>query len=97
MKITEQITVKLNAKRFRPLMKELESFAGDGLIECPSDLVGKALFYCYYSIYHKRDDRDGKSVVEFVSEKSGEQKSELILNFLKEYHTFKKHGLKDKE
>ena len=94
MSITDQITIKLNAKKFRPLLKKLESFAGQGLVSCDSDLVGKALFYCYYSIYVKKPDCNNKTVFEIVSEMCKKDKPEMVLNFLNEYSDFKKHGLK---
>jgi hypothetical protein len=94
VKITEQITIKLNAKRFRPLLKKLEAFGGHGLTDSDSDLVGKALFYCYYSIYCKKPDCKNMSTFEMVSAMSGKEKPELVLNFLNKYAEFKKQGLK---
>jgi hypothetical protein len=93
-KITDQITVKLNAKKFRPLLEKLESFAGKGITECNSDLVGKALFFCYYSIYDKKPDCNDKTTFQIISEMTGMEKPEMLLNFLQAYSEFKKQGLK---
>ena len=92
--MTKQITIKLNESRFRPLMDKLRAFGGEGLVDSDSDLVGKALFYCYHSIYYKNPELGDKTSYDVISEKSGAGKSELLLKFLNMYHQFKKKGLK---
>lgn len=93
-KITDQITIKLNAKRFKPLIEKLENFAGKGITECNSDLVGKALFFCYYSLHDKKPACNDKTAFQIISEISGMGKPELLLDFLQAYSTFKKNGLR---
>ncbi len=96
--MTEQITIKLNYKLFRPLMDKLVMFGGNGITESDSDLVGKALFFTHFFVHHRFPERGNKTDYEMLSEMVGKEKSEMLLTFLGEYHKFKKEGIaKDKE
>jgi len=75
-------------------MDKLNEFAGTGLSTSDSDLVGKCLFYSYFSIFCKVHDRNTKSGFEVLGESSNLESSEMILNFLQAYSLFKKQGLK---
>lgn len=93
VKITKQITIKLNEERFRPLVEKLNEFAGTGLAASDSELVGRCLFYCYFSIFSKTSDAGTKSGFEKLQEVAGIDSSEMILRFLQDYSKFKKGGL----
>ena len=90
-----QITIKLNSELFRKLLEDLRKFAGQGVAESDSDLVGKALFACYYFITQKQEKFDGKTDFEMLSELKNQDISEGLVKFLNDYYTFKKKGLEE--
>jgi hypothetical protein len=89
--MTEQITVKLNKKMFRPLLDEIRTFGGEGMYDSDSDLVAKSLFFTYYFMQVKQ--KSGKTIMETVMQARNLEKAEAVLSFLNDYFTFKKHGL----
>ena len=89
--MTEQITVKLNKKMFRPLMDELRAFGGNGMYDSDSDLVAKSLFFCYFFTSVKQ--KSGKTGLETIMQFRNLEKAEAMLTFLNDYYTFKKQGL----
>jgi hypothetical protein len=92
--MTKQITIKLNHDHFRPLLEELKLFAGTGITESDSDMVGKALFFCHQSVIQRIPQRNHKTHFEILTDNIGISKSDAILYFLNNYSDFKKKGLK---
>jgi hypothetical protein len=90
--LTEQITIKLNKKQFRPLMDQLKAFGGQGITESDSDLAGKCLYFTYFFVYEKQDN--GKSFIDDYFDNKGMNKAEGILKYLNAYYAFKKQGIK---
>lgn len=89
--MTEQVTIKLNKKTFRPLLDELKTFGGQGVTESDSDLVGKCLYFAHFFIFEKQEN--GKPIYDNYFEKKNIGKAEGILKFLNLYYTFKKQGI----
>lgn len=90
--MTEQITLKLNKKTFRPLLDKLKSFGGDAITESDSDLAGKCLYFSYFFIQEKQNN--GKSFIDDYFDNKGLNKAEGILKYLNAYYAFKKNGIK---
>ena len=90
--LTEQITLKLNKKTFRPLLDKLKSFGGDAISESDSDLAGKCLYFSYFFIYEKQDD--GTTLYDKYFETRDIGKAEGLLKYLNAYYAFKKEGIK---
>jgi hypothetical protein len=91
--MTEQIVIKLNKKRFRPLLDKLEDFGGECLAESDSDLVAKCLYFCYFFCYTRNKERGNKTNYQIFTEMLKLDKSDAILTFLSAYNKFKKKGL----
>ncbi len=91
--VTKQITIKLNEEKFRPLIDKLNEFSGTGLATSDSELVGRCIFYTYFSIFSKVHNQNTKSGFEVLQDCSGQDSSELIMTFLQEYSSFRKKGL----
>jgi hypothetical protein len=90
--LTKQITLKLNYNQFRPLLDELAKFAGKGMSDSDSDLAAKALFYAYRS-FTKKHPELGKTTFDITTEARNISRSEALLEFLNDYHRFKKEGI----
>ncbi|MBW2964207.1 hypothetical protein KY363_01995 [Candidatus Woesearchaeota archaeon] len=90
--MTEQITIKLNKKTFKPVIDDLKSFGGAGLTDSDSDLAGKCIYFVHFFLFEKQES--GKSVYEDYFDRKGITKADGILKFLNSYYTFKKQGLK---
>jgi len=86
--MTDQITVKLNEKLFRPLIEDIDKFTGPGMVKSDSDLVAKCIFFTHQFMYKKQDSLGGKTLWEVLQEQSGREKPEMILTFLKNYSEF---------
>ena len=88
--MTNQITIKLNEKRFKPLL--------DKLIECGcdtsknySECVGKCLFFLNQFMLEKQKELNDKTRFEFLLEKSDISKDEFIIKLLADYNKFIKN------
>lgn len=90
--MTEQITIKLNKKTFRPVLDKLTNFAGTGICESDSDIAGKALFYAYRATC-KKHEKINKTTFDVITEIRGLSKPEALLEFLNDYYGFKKEGI----
>ncbi|MBN1544323.1 hypothetical protein JW898_02570 [Candidatus Woesearchaeota archaeon] len=75
-------------------MNKMNEFSGTGLAASDSELVGRCLFYCYFSIFYKTHDNNTKSGFHVLQKYSGLDSSDMILSFLRAYSLFKKGGLK---
>ncbi|MBW2964206.1 hypothetical protein KY363_01990 [Candidatus Woesearchaeota archaeon] len=90
--MTEQITIKLNKKMFRPVIEKLKEFAGTGMFDSDSDIAGKALFYTLRATC-KKHEKLNKTSFDIITETTGLTKPEALLEFLNDYYKFKKNGL----
>jgi hypothetical protein len=91
--MTEQITIKLNQKKFEPLLNVLAVLIGKGITRSDSDLAAKCLFFCYYFLTFEHKEDKGKTFADMCEELSSTDMTSKILNFLKEYQNFQKTGL----
>ena len=88
--MTDQITVKLNEKMFRPLMEDIDKFTGPGMVKSDSDLVAKCIFFTHEFMHAKNPEFGDKTLWEICQEKAGRDKADMILGFLKNYSEFNK-------
>jgi len=88
--MTNQITIKLNEALFRPLMDDIDSFTGPGMTKSDSDLVAKCVFFTHCFMHEKRLECGGKTLWDTVQQQYGIEKSEMILDFLKQYYEYTK-------
>ena len=92
--MTEQLTIKLNKQKFKPILEIVKGFLGEGLYTSDSDLVGKGLFFCAWYVRKKHPELKNKTLFEFtrhITEDKGH--AERVLTFLSEYSRFQKEGL----
>jgi len=89
--MTEQIVIKLNEKKFKPL---LDAFIqnGHGLCKSYSECVEKILFFHYLHATKKVEQLDNMSEREFVSKAKKVPPAESMMNFLKEFEEYLKTG-----
>ena len=85
--MTEQIVIKLNKKKFKPLLDECIRASG-GAISNYSECVGKTLFFMHIYLTEKNDKLDKKTIQQFLLEHSGTSKEEMTLIFFKKYNEF---------
>jgi hypothetical protein len=83
----------LNAGIFKDLLEELKKFAGEGIADSDSDLVGKSLFFCYYHIRRRQKALGGKTNFQTLAELRKQEVPEMLMDFLNEYYIFKKKGI----
>ena len=85
--MTEQIVVKLNKKKFGPLLDFLME-QGENLSTCYSACVGKTLFFSYLYFTEKVDFLGNKTQFECFKEKSSKSSEATLLHFFKKYKDF---------
>jgi len=85
--MTEQITIKLNTKKFKPLIDDLNEF-GKKHCGSNSEIAAKAIFFTHEYFFEKLEKLDNKTRIETILEKMGEPKDKAILDFIKKYNRF---------
>lgn len=89
--MTRQITIKLNEKRFKPLLDKL-SHNGLGSVKSYSELVGKIILFDYLMWSEKCKKLTNKTKMQFIIEKIKTRKNKMHEEFLKVYKNFVKKG-----
>jgi hypothetical protein len=85
--MTRQIVIKLNEKKFKQILNELEK-NGYGPVKSHSEFVGKVLFFEYLLWNQKCGELNKKTRMNFLMEKLGETSSEFMKKFLLDYNKF---------
>lgn len=86
--MTDQITVKLNEEKFRPLIEGIDKFTGPGMVKSDSDLVAKCVFFTHCFMYEPKDECGGKTLWDCYADRHGVEKADMVLGFLKAYSEF---------
>ncbi|MBR9706240.1 hypothetical protein GOV14_04345 [Candidatus Pacearchaeota archaeon] len=85
--MTKQIVIKLNEKKFKPILDKLMN-ACHKTSRSYSDLVGKCLFFSQKYNSEEIPELDNKSQRDFILNKLGKPKDMAFLEFLKKYTEF---------
>ncbi len=88
--MTKQIIVKLNEKRFKPLLDGLMSTACD-TVKNYSDCIGKSTFFLYDYMFTKYHRLGNKTKHEFILAALGISEDEETLKFLGDYNKFSRN------
>ena len=87
VKMTKQIVIKLNEKKFRPILEKLEK-NGYGSVESHSEFVGKILFFEYLLWNQKCKELKDKTRMQLLMNKLNESHLEFMKKFLLDYNKF---------
>jgi hypothetical protein len=79
------ITSKLKKDKFRPLLDDIEKYAGMRA-RSENSLVGGCVFFTHACITHKTND--GRTMFEIIGEMFGKPKHEMVLMFLNTFYEF---------
>jgi hypothetical protein len=85
--MTKQIVIKLNEKKFKPILKKLEQ-NGYGPVRSHSEFVGKILFFEYLLWNQKCEKLNKKTRMNFLMEKLKETHAGFMKTFLLNYNKF---------
>jgi hypothetical protein len=86
VKITDQITIKLNKDRFEKLLDDMMQYVGS--VDTRSELVGKALWFLYCFAFQKIPKQGNKSQFQFFLEQNGMTLEEFINVYERKYLQF---------
>jgi len=88
-KMTEQIVIKLNAKKFKPI---LDKFIAKGCdtSRSYSEAVGKLIYWTDEFISDKKPRFDNKTGFEFLVSKDAKSMEDYMLRFISRYHQWTK-------
>lgn len=89
--MTKQITIKLNEKKFRPILDALHRNCA-GIPASDSELVGLALFHAHLFCTQKHPS--GKTYAEWFAQQFNMKKDEAQYTLMTKYKQFQKKGLK---
>jgi hypothetical protein len=89
--MTRQIVIKLNEKKFKPILQKLKS-NGYGTVDSYSELVGKIIFFDYLLWTKKCKEFGDKTQMQFLMDKLGETHSDFKKFFLSQYREFITEG-----
>jgi hypothetical protein len=85
--MTDQIVIKLNKKKFQPLLDSLIKRGGN-ISSSYSEAVGKSLFFLYSYFNEKIPRLDNKTRHEYLLFKTDSSEEVTLLTFLKEYKRY---------
>ena len=89
--MTKQIVIKLNEKKFKPILDKLKS-NGYGAIGSYSELAGKIIFFDYLLWNKKCNELNCKTRMQFLMDKLKETHSQFLKFFLSKYIKFISSG-----
>lgn len=92
--MTRQIVIKLNEKKFKPVLENLEK-NGWGPVKSHSEFVGKVLFFEYLLWNEKCKELEDKTRIQFLMSKLDETPAEFMKCFLSHYMKFILSGNKE--
>ncbi len=87
MLMTRQIVIKLNEKRFKPLLEGVIC-ASSNIINNYSECIGKLIFFAYDYLFTKYHRLGNKTKHEFILAALGISEDEETLKFLGDYNQF---------
>jgi len=87
--MTKQIVIKLNERKFKPLLDELTA-CGKGLSKSYSESVKKAVFFCHHFNTYKYPELDNETMLQTILDKMNKTYNQAFLEFLKKYTDFLK-------
>jgi len=85
--MTKQITIKLNEKRFKPLIESLIE-SNNRTSKSYSEAVGKAIFYSHQATVKKHHELGNKTIQEKICELREITKEQCQIEFLRAYSEF---------
>ena len=85
--MTNQIVIKLNEKKFKPILDKLKS-NGYGAVGSYSELAGKIIFFDYLLWNEKCKELNNKTRMQFLMDKLDETHAEFMKFFLSHYMKF---------
>jgi len=88
--MTKQIVIKLNEKKFRPLINKLK--ASERISKSDSEIVGKILFGAHMLMSEKLPELDNKTRIEYLMKKRDATFEQGILYMSELYAKFIKTG-----
>ncbi len=92
MLVTKQITIKLNERKFKPILDNLNRISGHK-VKTYSELAGKCIWFCHVFGTKKMEKLGNKSHFEFMAQMRGMTTKELLKDLSKKYRLFaKKEG-----
>ncbi len=94
--MTNQIVIKLNEKKFKPLLDKLKN-NGYGAVGSYSELVGKIIFFEHLLWDEKCGELGDKTRMQFLMKKLDETHAEFMKYFLSQYMKFVSSGKTKKD
>lgn len=85
--MTDQIVVKLNKKKFKPLLDFLIQ-KGKGISNSYSECVGKSLFFAHLYLTEKVPELNNKTRLDYFNYLSKKPHDSSVLSFLSKYKNF---------
>ena len=85
----DYITSKLKKDKFKPLLEDIEKYAGMRA-RSNNNLVGGCIFFAHACVTHKT--KEGKTMFEIMGEMSGKNQHEMVLMFMNTYYEFMRSG-----
>lgn len=86
-KITKQITIKLNERRFDPLFKLMQEKI-DVNSKSNSEFVGWCVYFCYRYCFEKIPEFGNQTAIEFNTKKRGMNVKDAVIEHIKKYNEF---------
>ncbi len=86
--MTEQITIKLNKKRFEPVFKELQEY-GHNIMTSNSALAAFAIWFLYDHCFEVYPEL-GMTKAEWIFKRLNKPKEKSMIDMLERYGRFKK-------
>jgi hypothetical protein len=87
--MTDQIIIKLNKRKFRPILDKLNNLA-KGAAQSNSWQAGFAVWFFNDLLREKREHLGGISIVDHLIQKSGLSRSEMLMYVMGKYIQFLK-------
>jgi len=87
--VVDYITSKLKKDKFKPLLEDIEKYAGMRS-RSENSLIGGCVFFTHACVTHKL--KDGRTMFEFLSEHFGKAPHEMVLMFMSTYYEFMRSG-----
>lgn len=93
--MTRQIKPKLNYKRYKPLLNEIEHFC-HGLSKSESECVQRCIWLTHSFFFNKIPELENKTHAEHLSERLNMSSHEFSLKIAKEFNEFRMNELRKK-
>jgi hypothetical protein len=87
--MTDQIIIKLNKKKFRPILDKFSNLT-KGAVQSDSWHAGFAVWFFNDMLREKREHLGGVTIVDHLIQKSGLSRSEMLMYTMGKYIQFLK-------